>query len=193
MSVSIPPKADIGQPTPLPAARLERPQPVGFFDVRIWFRGLRHLRSFLLLVIAVAACRLRRRRRLTYHRRPALRMEPLGVASVGMREQKNTFDEMRANGGPTSSMVYCADHRCIQWDFPPTNDQTMPGSPTSSRASSVKRVASPVRKYNRISSGRAWAPLPEKRPRAGMSRRGRPPWRRAPGACLSGSVGSTPG
>jgi hypothetical protein len=29
-----------------------------------------------------------------------------------MRDQKISFGEMRAGGGPTGIMVYCRDHRC---------------------------------------------------------------------------------
>jgi hypothetical protein len=29
-----------------------------------------------------------------------------------MRPQKITFGEMRAGGGPTGILVYCADYRC---------------------------------------------------------------------------------
>jgi len=37
---------------------------------------------------------------------------PPATESCGMRPQKITFGEMRASGGPTGILVYCADYRC---------------------------------------------------------------------------------
>src|SRR5215470_10835105 len=37
---------------------------------------------------------------------------PRSAESCGMRPQKITFGEMRAAGGPTGILVYCADYRC---------------------------------------------------------------------------------
>jgi hypothetical protein len=58
----------------------------------------------------------------------------LAAESRGMRLTKITFGEMRACGGPTGILVYCADYRCSHSiEMPGICSRMTSGCPTSSR------------------------------------------------------------